>query len=222
MAEFKDIFSELRKSRKYTQNDVAKLLDVSISTIAMWETGKRTPTRVKYEAISDLFNVDLDYLYGKTTVKRKVIYDEFGNKYSPAPLQPTTNNPRLIPVYGSVPAGIPIEAIEDIIDYEEITEEMARCGEYFGLIIKGDSMIPDLKEKDVVIVRKQEDAESRDIVIALVNGNDACCKRLMKYAGGVQLLSNNPAYEPMMFTYDEDNPEPIRIIGKVVESRRKY
>lgn len=82
MAEFKDLFIELRKSRNYTQEQVAKLLDCSNSTVAMWETGKRTPTREKYEAIADLFNVDIDYLYGKTSIKRRVLYDEFGDKYT--------------------------------------------------------------------------------------------------------------------------------------------
>lgn len=90
MAEFKDILFELRKSRKYTQTELARILDVSTSTIAMWETGKRTPTRLKYEAISDLFNVDLDYLYGKTNLKRRIMYDEFGNCYTPAS---TTTSP---------------------------------------------------------------------------------------------------------------------------------
>lgn len=84
MAEFKDIFYELRKSRSYTQEQIAKMLHVSNSTVAMWETGKRTPTRHKYEAVADIFNVDIDYLYGKTDIKRKTMYDEFGNEYYPA------------------------------------------------------------------------------------------------------------------------------------------
>lgn len=198
---------QLRTEKHLTLEQLGDMVGVGKSTVRKWENGMiANMRRDKIAKIADALGVSPAYLMGWNEKTRST----------------PTNNPRLIPVYGSVPAGIPIEAIEDIIDYEEITEEMARCGEYFGLIIKGDSMIPDLKEKDVVIVRKQEDAESGDIVIALVNGNDACCKRLMKYAGGVQLLSNNPAYEPMMFTYDEDNTEPIRIIGKVVESRRKY
>lgn len=75
-------------------------------------------------------------------------------------------------------AGTPIEAIEDIIDTEEISEDLAETGEFFGLQIHGDSMEPKMSEGDVVIVRQQEDAESGDTVIALVNGSDATCKRL--------------------------------------------
>lgn len=127
----------------------------------------------------------------------------------------------VIKVLGRVAAGVPIEAVEDIIDTEEISENMAKNGQYFGLQIHGDSMEPRMYEGDVVIVRQQDDAESGDIVIAMVNGNDATCKRLTKYAGGIALLSLNSKYEPMMFTNDEILQKPVRIIGKVVELRGK-
>lgn len=128
----------------------------------------------------------------------------------------------VINVLGRVAAGIPIEAIEDIIDTEEISEELAKTGEFFGLQIRGDSMEPRMKEGDVVIVRKQDDAESDDIVIALVNGDDATCKRLKKYADGISLISNNPAYDPMYFSNKEIEEKPVRIIGRVVELRAKF
>ena len=83
-------------------------------------------------------------------------------------------------------------------------------------------MEPRMYEGDVVIVRKQEDAESGDIVIAMVNGNDATCKRLMKYAGGISLISlNSSKYEPMIFSNDDIIEKPVRILGKVVELRGK-
>lgn len=127
-----------------------------------------------------------------------------------------------INVLGRVAAGIPIEAIEDIIDTEEITEELARTGNFFGLQIHGNSMIPNICDGDVVIVRKQEDAETGDIVIATVNGTDATCKRLRKYKDGIELIANNPTYEPMDFSNQEIIEKPVRIIGKVVELRRKF
>lgn len=126
-----------------------------------------------------------------------------------------------INVLGRVAAGIPIEAVTDIIDTEEISEELAKSGEFFGLQIHGDSMEPRMYEGDVVIVRQQDDAESGDIVIAMINGNDATCKRLMKYAGGISLLSLNSKYEPMMFTEKDIVEKPVRIIGKVIELRGK-
>lgn len=128
----------------------------------------------------------------------------------------------IIKVYGRVAAGIPLEMIEDIIDTEEIPPDLARTGEFFGLQIHGDSMEPKFSEGDVVIVRKQDDAESEDIVIATVNGTDATCKRLKKYKDGIALLSTNPAYEPMYFTNEEIVDKPVRIIGRVVELRAKF
>ena len=83
---FSDIILELRKSRQWTQSQLAKELNVGDSTIAMWENGSRTPTRAKYEAIADLFNVDLDYLYGKTDTMRRVVFDEFGERYEKSAL----------------------------------------------------------------------------------------------------------------------------------------
>lgn len=127
-----------------------------------------------------------------------------------------------IKVLGRVAAGIPIDAIEDIIDTEEISEEMAMTGTFFGLKIHGDSMEPRICEGDVVIVRQQNDAENGDIVIALINGNDATCKRLMKYSGGISLISLNSKYEPIIFSKKDIEEKPVTIIGKVVELRGKF
>lgn len=80
-----------------------------------------------------------------------------------------------INVFGRVTAGIPIETITDVIDIEEIPEEMAKTGNFFGLQIHGNSMEPRMCEGDVVIVRRQDDADSGDIVIVMVNDDDAHC-----------------------------------------------
>lgn len=129
---------------------------------------------------------------------------------------------RRIPVLGRVAAGLPIEAQEEILDWEEITGDMALDGEYFALQIKGDSMEPRMRNGDVVIVRQQEDADDGDTVIALVNGNDAVCKRLKKYQDGIALVSTNPAYEPMYFSGSEIDETPVKIIGRVMELRAKF
>lgn len=128
----------------------------------------------------------------------------------------------IINVLGRVAAGIPLEAIEEIVDTEEITEDLARTGEFFGLRIKGDSMEPDIHDGDTVIVRKQNDAESDEIVIALVNGHDGVCKRLKRYSDSIALVSLNAKYEPMYFNQKEITDKPVRILGKVVELRRKF
>ncbi|MDY4818359.1 MAG: S24 family peptidase, partial [Lachnospiraceae bacterium] len=128
----------------------------------------------------------------------------------------------VIPVLGRVAAGIPLTAAEYIIDTEEIPQAMAADGEYFGLQVKGDSMEPKISNGDVVIVRKQSDADDGDLVIALVNGDDAVVKRLKKYKDGIALISSNPIYEPMFFSKSEIEEKPVEIIGKVKELRAKF
>lgn len=83
-------------------------------------------------------------------------------------------------------------------------------------------MEPRMCDGDVVIVKKQDIAESGDIVIAMVNGDEATCKRLRKYKDGIELISNNPSYNPIFFTNEEIITKPVRIIGKVVELRGKF
>lgn len=223
--DFKNIILTLRNEKGFSQERLAKVLHISKSTVAMWETGQRLPSVEKYEEIADYFNVDIDFLYGRTTIKRKSLFDESGSEYVNSKL--VTDIPRksrgvVIKVLGHVAAGIPIEAITDIIDTEEISEELAKTGEFFGLKIKGDSMEPRIYENDVVIVRQQDDAESGDVVIATINGDEATCKRLRKYRDGIELISNNPSYEPMFFANEEIINKPVRIIGKVVELRGKF
>ena len=127
-----------------------------------------------------------------------------------------------IPVLGTVAAGIPISAVEDILDYEEVPQSWESQGEFFGLRIKGDSMEPRMESGDVVIVKQQSDANSGDTVIVLVNGDDATCKRLQKTDNGIMLVSTNPKYPPMFYSDEDIRTKPVVILGKVVELRQKY
>lgn len=190
---------------QYTQAEFAKKMDVSTATVSNWCKGIKSPRMDKIDRMCTIFNCyrsdlveDRGYLIGKKKSEGIVI-----------------------PVLGRVAAGIPINAVTEIIDTEEIPEDMAKTGDFFALQIKGDSMEPRICDGDVVIVRQQEDADSGDIVIAMVNGYDATCKRLVKYATSLALVSLNSKYEPMMFTEEEVATKPVRIIGKVVELRGK-
>ena len=130
---------------------------------------------------------------------------------------------KLIPVLGDVAAGIPIETVENIVDYEEIDAALASTGEFFGLRIKGDSMEPRIREGDVVIVRKQSDADTGDTAVILVNGDSATVKRIKKEPDGdLWLIPNNPAYDTRHYTPEEIQHLPVSIIGKVVELRGKF
>lgn len=205
---FKTRLKQLRNERKINQRELAKYLKVAPSTISMYENGQREPNFEVLEVLADFFNVDMNYLLGKTDKTTKLLIDK------PQGLK--------IPVLGTVAAGIPISAVEDILDYEEVPQSWENQGEFFALKIKGDSMEPRMESGDVVIVRQQSDANSGDTVIVLVNGDDATCKRLEKTDNGIMLVSTNPKYPPMFYSLDDIETKPVVILGKVVELRQKY
>lgn len=188
-----------RLDKGLSQQNVADYMNINQSTYSYWESGRSKIDNVSIKKLSKLFGVSVDYLLNNSD--RKGI---------------------LIPVLGQVVAGIPIEAVEDIIDYEEITKEMASQGNYFALRIKGNSMEPRIKENDIVIVKKQCSVESGDIAVVLVNGNDATVKKFVKHENGISLVSNNGAYEPMFYTFKECEELPVQVLGKVVELRAKF
>ena len=125
-------------------------------------------------------------------------------------------------VYGTIPAGIPIECIENIIDTEEIPTDMLKGGkQYFGLKIKGNSMAPEYLDKDTIILEKVEDCESGQDCVVMVNGNDGTFKRVFKNENGIILQPLNSEYQPIIYNNEQIEQLPVRIIGKVVELRRK-
>lgn len=127
-----------------------------------------------------------------------------------------------IPVLGKVVAGVPVEVCEDVIDYLDIPKRQFRTGSYFALKVFGDSMQPRILEGDILIVRSQNTANTGDVVIAMVDGQDATCKKLIKHEAGITLMSFNQNYPPMFFSNEEIINRPVHIIGKVVENRQKY
>ena len=196
---------EIRQSKKISQQKLADKIGVSRSTIAMWETGGSQPDNDNLKILADYFQVSTDYLLGNS------------------PKETTKNKKGIkIPVLGRVQAGIPVDAIEEIIDYEEITEEMAAQGDYFGLVIRGQSMMPRMVEGDVIIVRKQSDVDSGDIAVVLVNGNDATVKKIRKTESGIELVPLNPSFDIIYYTNEEIETLPVSIIGKVIELRGKF
>lgn len=126
-----------------------------------------------------------------------------------------------LPVLGRIPAGIPIEMIQDIIDYEDISEDMLKGGkEYFALKIKGDSMNPDYLEDDIIIVLKQSDCESGQDCVVAVNGDDATFKRVFKTDQGITLQPLNNRYMPVFYSNEDIINKPIKILGVVKQVRR--
>lgn len=127
-----------------------------------------------------------------------------------------------IPVLGTVVAGIPIDAYQEILDYEDISPDLAKSGEFFALKVKGQSMSPRICEGDVLIVKQQSDVDSGEVAVILINGEEATCKKILKHDDGISLIAFNPMFEPIYFSNKDLIEKPVSIIGKVVENRQKF
>ena len=218
---FKERLQKALDIREARPVDIARAAGISESTMSQYRSGYAEPKRDKLSRLANALSVNPAWLMGLDVSME--LSKEVENSYFLIEKEKhliKEHSPRKIPVLGHVAAGIPLEMIEDIIDEEEIPGDMQ--GEYFALKIKGDSMEPKISNGDVVIVRRQPDVESGQIAIVTINGDDATCKRVMKYSDGIMLLSNNPNYAPMQFTKEEIEKKPIVILGKVVELRAKF
>ena len=192
-----------RRAKGLTQVEVAKIIGLSQSSYSDWERGTTKIDNISLARLSELFEASTDYLLGKED----------------SPVQGANK----IPVLGSIPAGIPVEAVEDILDWEEIPASWATGGrEYFGLKVKGDSMYPKYLEGDTVILRKQDSCDSGDDCVVMVNGYDATLKQVfLREDGCIEIRPLNPSYPPTTYTPDDIAKLPVSIAGVVVELRRK-
>lgn len=191
-----------------TQREIADAIGVSPQTFNTWCQGIAIPRMGKIQALADYFNINKSNLIEEHSVN--IDKSEVAD-----------HRPNRIMVYGSVPAGIPIEAVEDIVDWEDIPMEWLNGGQkYIGLRVKGDSMYPKYIEGDTIIVRLQSDCESGQDAVVYVNGYDATLKKVVKNDDGIMLQPLNPEYVPKQYDYNDER-YPISILGVVVEIRRK-
>ena len=191
----------LRLQNDKTQTDMAKILNVAKSTVSMYERNQREPGADILKKYAQTFDVSLDYLLGN---ERPVEGQDYIT----------------INVYGSIPAGIPIEAIEEITDTEDLSlKEYDKNKTYLGLKVDGDSMYPKYLDGDTVILEKCPDCETGTDAAVYVNGYEATLKTVIKNENGtITLRPINPNYSPT--TYGEGD-DPVRILGVVKEIRRK-
>ena len=200
----RNILYDLRKAKGLTQEKLSKLLNVDRAYYSHMENKNMssisTDTLCK---LSLIYDVSMDYL-----LKNDISY-------------PTKVGIR-VPVLGSIPAGIPVEAVEDIIDFEEIPLKLASSGEIFALKVKGTSMQPRIHNGDIVLVRRQNTAENGDVCVVMVNGYEATLKEIRKSEDGITLIPHNTAFKEMFYSNKDIEELPINIIGKVVELRAKF
>ena len=190
---------------KKSRNDVCRDLEIPYSTFTDLYNANIYPRIDKIQLLANYFGIQ------KSDLVESKSHDQI-----------IQSNSALVFVYGTIPAGIPMECIEDIMDTEEISADMLRGGkQYFGLRVKGNSMEPEYLEGDTLILEKVDDCESGDDCVVMVNGNDGTFKRVFKNENGIILQPLNPSYSPMVYTNEQIENLPIRILGVVVEFRRK-
>ncbi len=189
-----------RKGASLTQEDVARFLGIKRQTYSAYERGVSVPDANTVMSLAKLFGVSVGMLL----------------------LGENTSSVIRVPVCGNVAAGIPIDAIENIEDYEEVDASLSMGSELIGLKIKGASMEPRFTNGDVVIVRRQNDVENGEIAVVLVGGEEATVKKIAKFSDGIRLVPTNPAFEPIYFSNREIESLPVTIVGKVVELRAKF
>lgn len=202
-----DRIRKQRKSLGITQAELARKLGVSRNLVYKYETNVVTniPSNNIEKIAVALFTTPA-YLMG---------WDD-----NVTPIEPDDEETVRIPVYGTVPAGVPIEAIEDKEGYVTIPASMFKGGKRFiALRVKGNSMYPLYLEGDTVIVEVTPDFCNGQDVVVYVNGYDATLKRIYKEDDKVILKPINPEYMEMVYTLQD---EPVRVLGVVRELRRTF
>lgn len=207
-ATFAERLAEAMRLREVSQTELHNRTGINKSSISTYLKGEYEAKQDKVYEIARALSVSPAWLMG---------YDD---AEKPAP--PRKKYVK-IPVLGTVVAGEPIEAIEDIEGYEEIPESLARTGEFFGLRVRGASMEPTLQEGDVIICKSVQTCDTGDIAVVMINGDEATVKEIKRGMDGVTLIGHNVAvFSPKFYSNSEIESLPVRIIGIAYEVRRKF
>lgn len=198
----KNIFAERMRQTMFLKGiRQAELVDktgIDKGSLSSYVNGRYMPNADKIAKIATALGVSVNFLLGKEEIPiAKFTLPQFHD----------------VPVLGSVAAGTPILAQEDVIGTVMTDKDV------FALRIKGDSMSPRIMDGDIVLVRQQDAAEDGDLVIAEIDG-EATCKVLKRSHGSVMLVPFNAAFAPFVFSGQQ--AEDLRILGKVVESRHEW
>jgi len=205
MPKFAERLKTLRTSKELSQADFAK--QIKQSSVNMYERGEREPGLETLERIADYFNVDMDYLLGKSDVVNR---NHWSSESSIVNLIPMPHM-RKIPLVGTIACGEPILAEENIEEYIDIPKDLA--GD-FALTCKGDSMInARIFDGDIVYIRQQNTIENGEIAAVLID-SEATLKRVRLFDDHIVLEPENPMYKPLAYWGEEMNT--VRILGKAV------
>lgn len=198
---------KIREDRNLSLRQVDYKSDLSYSHLSMIENGVRKPTALTLKELARVYNVNYIDLYEKAGYIDLAENEKLKDSI--------LNDKQAFPLLGTVKAGYDYLASENIIGYVNLDKNVPNPEEYFALKVTGDSMQPVLYDDDIVIVHSQNDIESGQIGIILINGDEATVKRIVKHDDYIELISFNSYYPPKKITKDID----FKIIGKVVEAR---
>lgn len=199
---------ELRLQKGATQEEVGKVINVTKPTIMKYEKGLvENLKRSSIEKLAKYFNVTPSYLMCIDDEKIDVL-----------------GNPLVtIPLVGTVKAGYDYLAQENIVGTIDVEKSLVGNGEdYFALKVKGDSMAPVFLENDTVVIKKQNDCENNEFAVVIINGDEGTLKKVKKTDSGIILQPLNPAYGPVMYTYEEMQSIPVLIVGIVKQLKREF
>lgn len=246
MRTFKETLKTLRNERNISQGKLASIIGVDRSSVSKWESGDRTPELGVGRKIASYFGVSLDYLFGATddpnqelefrttevSARRLDLLEGIGGMrlnppprltdYLPIPDATPASSLTMIPVIGCVRGGPGGLACEEQLGVEP-AQIRGRPEDYFFLKVVGDSMAPAINEGDLALVRRQDQAENGQLVVAIVKGefnDEGAIKQFNRYPSALTLTSFNPAFPPLFFAGKEQNR--VRIVGKVVQTVRKW
>lgn len=207
MANFAERFKELRQKKGWSQQRLAEELNISKSSVNMYERGEREPSFETLESIADLFNVDMNFLMGTTPIERATIFSvpvSVPAGFSPLPDMDT------LPRVGRIACGVPILAEQNIEDYDSVPSGWRAT---FTLICVGDSMAPRIQDGDLVAIRQQKEVESGEIAAVRI-GDEATLKRVYFHNDYIELRPENPAYSSIIRRREEMND--VSIEGRAV------
>lgn len=202
----------LRVDKGLSQQDLADKIGVDRSTISRIENNTTETTIDNAIKIADTFNVSLLDL-----LNRDLSFDN-------GDLVDINSNIIKIPVYGTIKAGIPIESQSDIIEYVDIPKSWTKGNKkFYGLKLSGDSMFPKYNDNDIVIFEQNDDANlynGKDVAV-MVNGTESTFKKILVNEQGIVLQPYNMAYDIMMFSKEQVEQLPIKVVGIAREKRTR-
>ncbi len=211
---FKNRLNKAMQIRNIKPVELVEKTNISKANISCYMSGKYEAKADGLKLLADALNVDPVWLMGYDVPMDRNINSL--NTVTLSDLQQTE-----IPVLGKVKAGYDYLANENVIGKIYLDFKPSDVENYYALQITGDSMEPLFSNGDIAIVHKQDDFESGNTCIVLINGDEATVKKVVKTDDGVDLIAMNPYYPIRHFTKDEMNNIPVKIIGKVIEARKR-